>query len=105
MVLTLPWVPCNLRHLGEVVCLYLNPTTIPTANPLPRCSDHRMLCDDAGPDLITVHTWETDLKKSYWSKQESFTHGSPLLFSNVSFPVAPVFPSQRMKTIPEASNW
>ena len=56
MLLTLPWVPCNLHHLGEVVCLYLNRTSIPTSNPLPLCSDHRMLCDDAGPDLITVHT-------------------------------------------------
>ena len=95
----------RLDHLPVCPTPTLVPTSIPTSNPLPLCSDHRMLCDDAGPDLITVHTWETDLKKSYWSKQESFTHGSPLLFSNVSFPVAPVFPSQRMMTIPEASNW
>lgn len=47
---------------------------------------------DADPDFLMMQTCQTDLKLSYWFRQGSFTHGSPLLFFNISFPVCSVFP-------------
>ena len=78
--------------LGRSSACDRSPPATPWVCPqLPLCSDHWTPCADADPDLLTMQTCQTDLKKSYWLRQGSFTHGSPLLFFNRPFPACPMF--------------
>ena len=87
-----PGLPPASATLGRSSACDRSPPATPWVCPqLPLCSDHWTPCADADPDLLTMQTCQTDLKKSYWLRQGSFTHGSPLLFFNRPFPACPMF--------------